>query len=318
MRVLVTGGTGFLGAAIVHALLEQAHTVILFGRTVSGATAPGVAAVSGDVRDAPAFCAAAQGCDALVHAAGLVSIWQARPGLFDEVNVGGLENAVAAAREARLRRIVYTSSFLALPPAGRDTPMAANDYQRTKAAALARARAHAAAGAPLVVLVPGVIYGPGPRTEGNLVGRLLADHLAGRLPGIVGGRRIWSFAFVREVAAAHVAALECNSPRAEYRLGGENVPQRRIFDWLSDRTGRRPPRELPMGLAVSAGWLEERRVRLVGGHPLITRGAAAIFKYDWPVDSHDARRDLGYVVRPLADGLEQTLAALRASGEPAA
>ena len=96
---------------------------------------------------------------------------------------------------ARTPRILYTSSFLALPPADAPLALTANDYQRTKVRALDLARQAAAAGLPIVTLLPGVVYGPGPATEGNLVGRLIADHLEGRLPGLVGATRPWSFAW---------------------------------------------------------------------------------------------------------------------------
>ena len=87
------------------------------------------------MRDRDAFVAAAAGCDALIHSAALVSVWRPNPRDFDDVNVGGLRHALEAVRTHGLQRIVYTSSFLALPPAGRDAPLVANDYQRTKAAA---------------------------------------------------------------------------------------------------------------------------------------------------------------------------------------
>ena len=99
------------------------------------------------------------------------------------MNVAGLRNVIDACRERGIPRIVYTSSFLALPPAGQDLPISANDYQRTKVLAHGVAMRAIDDGAPIVVMLPGVVYGPGPRTEGNLVGRLVHDHLAGRLPG---------------------------------------------------------------------------------------------------------------------------------------
>jgi nucleoside-diphosphate-sugar epimerase len=309
MRVLVTGGTGYLGRAIVSRLAARGHEPVVFARRAREAGLPGDA-VDGDICDAAAVARAVGGCEAVIHAAALVSIWQPDPARFDAVNVGGLRHVLEAARAHGVRRLVYTSSFLALPPAGRQTPLLANDYQRTKAAGLALARSARDSGLPLVIVVPGVVYGPGVRSEGNLVARLLADHRAGRLPGIVGGSRVWSFAFVDDVAEGHVTALERGAPGAEYGLGGENVPQRRLFEWLRDVEGRPLPRELPPTLAGAAGLLEEWRARLTGRTPLITRGAVAIFRHDWPVDSARAMADLGYRATPLAEGLAATLAAL--------
>ena len=88
-----------------------------------------------------------------------------------------------------------------------------------------------------------MIYGPGARTEGNLVGAMVSDHLRGRLPGLVGADRVWSYAWVEDVARGHVAAMEQGRAGATYRLGGENAPQMRVFEIVRELTGRRaaPP-----------------------------------------------------------------------------
>ena len=146
------------------------------------------ASIDGDVRDHHAIDRAADGVEAICHAAALVSIWRARREDFDEVNIGGLQHVIDVCRARGLARLVYTSSFLARPPAGRRAALEANDYQRTKVMGLQMAHRAAESGLPIVSLVPGVIYGPGTATEGDLVGRLVRDHLARRLPGIIGAR----------------------------------------------------------------------------------------------------------------------------------
>ena len=305
MKVLVTGGTGYLGRAVVEALAARGHDLVVFSRKATRAGLPG-RAVDGDVRDAGALERAAAGCDAVCHMAAHVSIWgPARA--FDEVNVGGLANAIAAVRAHRIPRLLYTSSFLALPPAGRAAPLEANEYQRTKVAADRLADRAVAEGAPLVRVYPGVVYGPGSMTEGNLVGRLIADHLRGRLPGLIGPEHRWSFSYVDDVAAGHGAALERGTPGARYMLGGENAPQRDVFALVERLTGRKPPRRIPFPVATAIGATEEWRVRLFGGLPLVTRGAVAIFRCDWSLDSGDAVRDLGYQMTPLAAGVERTV-----------
>ena len=315
MRVLVTGATGYLGRALVRAVLAAGHIPVAFARRASS-SGLAVTLIDGDVRDGAAVAAAMAGCDAVCHAAALVSIWRPEPREFDEVNVGGLRNVLAAARRLDVARVVYTSSFLALPPAGTATPVEANDYQRTKVAARAAALDAASAGAPVVCVYPGVVYGPGPPTPGNLVGGLVADALARRLPGLVGPDRIWSYSFVDDVAAGHVAALTAGTPAAEYGLGGENVPQRRFFELLRDARGIGIPRRIPYALAAMIGTVEEWRARRSGHLPLVTRGAVDIFRHDWPVDSRAATRDLGYRITPLRDGLQRLLDALPHGSSP--
>ncbi len=315
MRVLVTGGTGYLGRAIVRAIVARGHEPVVFARQASAAALPG-RAIDGDVRDRAALIAAARSVDALCHAAALVRVWARDPREFHRVNVGGLEHALEAAREAGLRRVVYTSSFLARPPAGRNAPLRANDYQRTKAEAERVARRAQDAGAPLVLLYPGVVYGPGPPTEGNLLGRLLADHLAGRLPGLIGPDRIWSYAWVDDVAAAHVAALEHPSPLPAYELGGENLPQIAPFEVLQRLRGARLPRRIPYWAATLVGRIEVALARASGRPPRLTPDTVEIFRHDWPVASAEAARDLGFRVTPLADGVARTLADLERQTAP--
>lgn len=304
MRVLVTGGTGYLGSAIVRALQRAGHEAVTFAR---GAAPPDIA---GDIRDTRAVTTAAAGMDAIVHTAALVAVWRRDAAEFDAVNVGGLQSVLAAARIHRVPRVVYTSSFLALPPAGQPQALTANHYQRTKVAARDVARRAAADGLPVVTLYPGVVYGPGPATEGNLVARLMRDQLHGRLPAIIGPEHLWSFSFVEDVADAHVAALAGALPQREYAVGGVNAPQRAIYEFVRDRRGRPIPPRLPHGLAIAAAAASELLTSLTRHPPLLTRGVVDIFRHDWPLDSSAAERDLGLRITALTDGLSRTLAAL--------
>jgi farnesol dehydrogenase len=304
MRVLVTGGTGYLGRAIVLALARHGHEPIVFARHARTSGLPGML-VDGDVRDKRAVADAARAANAICHTAALVSVWRPNPREFDEINVGGLRTILDVCAELRIPRLVYTSSFLALPPADGSTALSANDYQRTKAVAREVAADAAGRGLPIVTLFPGVIYGPGPATEGNLVGRLISDHRARRLPGLIGADKPWSYAFVDDVADAHVAAVERGPSGAEYRLGGVNASQMRVFEILRDLVGTRLPRRIPYGVATLIAVAEEARSAIFKRPPLLTRGIVEIFRHDWSLDSADSARDLGYRVTPLEEGVKR-------------
>jgi farnesol dehydrogenase len=316
MKVLVTGGTGYLGRAIVRALASHGHDVVVFARTATGSGLSDVSGVrrliDGDVRDRAAVEHAAAGCDAISHSAALVSIWRRRREDFDDVNVGGLKNVLEAAAGHQISRVLYTSSFLALAPRDLPQPIQANDYQRTKLAADRLADERVRNGSPLVRVYPGVVYGPGTFTEGNLVGRLIADHLKGRLPGLVGPEHPWSYSYVDDVAEGHCAALERGTAGARYALGGENAPQIRVFEIVRQLAGRKPPMRIPFPVATALGAAEELRVTMFGGTPLITRGAVEIFRHDWSLDSSLAVRELGYTMTPLDEGIRRTLASIAA------
>lgn len=304
MKILVTGATGYLGRSILAACRAAGHDTLAFSRHASAAGLPGET-LDGDVRDAAAVRAAVERCNAVCHSAALVSVWRKRSADFDEVNVGGLRNVLDAAKDAGIARIAYTSSFLALPPAGSREPGAWNDYQRTKALAAAVAERAAGEGAPLVRLYPGVLFGPGARTEGNLLGGMIADHLAGRLPGVIGADCLWSFAWVEHVAAAHVAALERGRVGARYFLGGENLPQMAAFEAVRQITGRRLPRRIPGAIGVAIGLVEQCRAAITGRPPLLTVGTVEILERDWPLDSALAVSELGYQVMPVRDGVKR-------------
>ena len=304
--MLVTGGTGYLGGAIVRALHARGHQPVVFARRASSAGLPGVPQ-DGDIRDRGALRRAAERVDGVIHAAALVSAWRPHPQEFDDVNVGGLHNLLDVARGLGTRRIVYTSSFLALPPSRGTCRPPANDYQRTKIQALRIARAAAAEGQPIVTLFPGVVYGPGAPTEGNLVGRLIREHLDHRLPGLVGADRIWSYAYVDDVANAHVTAVERAQVQGEFIVGGDNVPQIRVFEIVRALTGRRLPRRIPVAAALGLATAHDAGARWFGRPPLITRGIVNIFQCDWSMDSERSIRELNHRITPLETGLRATL-----------
>ena len=317
MKVLVTGGAGFLGGRIVKALLAKGHDVVLL---VRGGPRPGLperaSIVDGDIRDADLFVKAAEGCDAIIHTAAMVKIWSPRLQDFDDINVGGIRNAIAAAR-ARGVRLVYTSSFFAVGPTGSSPADESqshpgnygNDYERTKALADEVARAYAREGGDIVILYPGVVYGPGEITDGNLVAKLLADQMNSRLPGIVGpGDRLWSYAFVDDVAEAHLVALERGGKGERYLLAGANATLNEVFAIASKRAGRDlTPRRLPFGLARVIGRAMWIWADITGKMPDLTHQAVGIFEKNWAYRSDKAVRELAYRARPLEEGIGLTV-----------
>jgi len=327
VKVLVTGASGFLGRAVARRLAAHGHALRLLARDPRrlGELPEGADVAVGDVTDAVAFARAAEGCAAVVHLAALVRLWVPDPERFEATNLGGFRNARAAARAAGAR-LVYTSSFIALGPSGpgeldasrpHPGPPFRNHYERTKALADAAAREAAAAGEDVVILYPGVVYGPGDMTEGNLVARMVADHLNGRLPGLVGpGDRRWSYAFVEDVAEGHALALEKGRPGDRFVLGGENATLTRFFALVQELAEKPPPRlRIPYPVAAVVGRAQWLWAELTGHPPQLTHGEVGVFREEWACDSSKAVRELGYEWRPLAEGLRETLRWLRATGQ---
>jgi len=322
MKVLLTGGTGFLGKNVARALHGRGHDLRVLARVDSNlAGLPPHEVARGDVRDEAALRRAAEGCQAVVHMAALVKMWVPDREEFDRVNVEGLRHVLAAA-EAAGARLVYTSSFMAIGPTGPEPADESrvhaghsfrNDYERTKAGADVLAREAAAAGRDVVLLYPGVVYGPGDRTEGNIVVNMIADHLRGAFPGVIGpGDRFWSYAYVDDVAAGHAAALERGRAGERYLLAGDNVTMNGLFDILAEVAGvPAPRRHIPYTAAAALGWMLYAWAELTGRPPLLTHEVVGVFREHWAYASAKAERDLGYHVTPLREGLQRTLAWLR-------
>jgi farnesol dehydrogenase len=326
MRIFLTGGTGFLGGAILGELLRRGHEVTLLARSPRGAAAlpPGARVAQGAIEAPETYRTALRGHDVLVHAAALVKMWARDRSAFDRVNIEGTENALRAAADAGVPRVVYVSSFMALGPSNgaplveddpRRTPECHNDYERTKHLADRLARRYLEQGYPLTIVYPGVIYGPGSLTDGNLVARTLVRFLAGRMPlGL--DIQSWSYAFVGDVVRGVAAIVATPPPSRRYILGGDNRTGEEFYRALAKVTGRRAPRfNLPAGAAALIGRAEYLLAEWFGREPrLLTHEVARVYTRSWTLDSARAARELGYTITPLEEGLARLVAWLRQEG----
>ncbi len=326
MKVLLTGGTGFLGKNVARALAAAGHELRVLARGSSNLAGlpEGIDVARGDVTDADSLKRAAEGCGALVHMAAMVKMWAPDRRSFDQVNLGGFRNALAAAKGAGAR-LVYTSSFIAVGPTGAapadESRIHAgesyrNDYERTKALADVLARQAAAAGDDIVMLYPGVVYGPGDMTDGNLVVQMVRDHLRGKFPGIIGpGDRFWSYAFVEDVAAGHAVALVKARKGERYFLCGENVTMNGLFETLREVAGVAPPKlHIPYAVSSLLGRSLWAWAEITGHPPLLTHEVVDVFREHWAYSPKKAQRELDYKPTPLKEGLRRTVDWLREKG----
>jgi len=321
--IFVTGGTGYLGSNLVAKLREEGEPVVMLARDLSrGATDPSVRMVRGDVLDLDSLRRGIAGCDRVFHAAAHVRMWDPNPERFEAINVGGLRNVLRAAQESGASRIVYTSSFIALGPTdgavgdedwqppGRTYY---NEYERTKAAADRLAREEAQRGAPLIIVYPGVIYGPGPVTAGNLVGKTVSDFLSRRLPGVLGdGDRRFCYALASDVVRGHLQAMRHAKNGDRFILGGENRTMLDLFALLEELTSLpAPARKVPYWAAELVGRVQRWRAEILGTQPEITDEVVRIYRHEWAYTSQRAQQALGYSITPFARGMEGTVAFLQ-------
>ncbi len=324
MRILLTGGSGFLGGRVAERLRGAGHEVALLARRPAELAGGGFEVVAGDMIDAASLAAATRGRDAVVHCAALVKRWVRDRSLFDRVNVEGFERLLDSARAAGVTRVLYCSSFIALGPTdGRigdeenvHDGRPRNDYERTKLLADRRARERQAAGENLVVLYPGVVYGPGRMTDGNIVASSAKDLLEGKLPGTVGpGDRRQCLTHVEDVAGGFVAALERAAPGSRYVLGGENLTVREAVEIMAAAGGvRAPSRAIPYAVAGMIGRVMRWQAAVTGIEPKLTDEEVEIYRHEWAFSSERAQRDLGYAITPARIGLAEMVSWLVESG----
>jgi nucleoside-diphosphate-sugar epimerase len=289
------------------------------GRAVHDTVSGSVEWVAGDILDAGSVRAAMRGCRQVFHLAAYAKNWAPRLATFDEYNVGGLRNVLEAAREADVERIVWTSTMVVFGPTARgeiadeSRPRPAVDcfteYEASKVRAEAEASAAIAAGAPLVVVNPSRVYGPGHLTEGNSMARLIDDYDRGRFPILLNaGVNVANYGFVDDIAEGHLLAMRHGRIGERYLLGGENVSLKQLFRLIDELTGRRHwkiPIFRPGALLFAYG--QRKRAEWLGVYPTITPGWVRTFLVDWSFSCAKAERELGYRPTPFRDGLARTL-----------
>jgi NAD+-dependent farnesol dehydrogenase len=322
MSILLTGATGYLGSNIAKRLASEGRDLILYVRdpkklpNLSGSGK--IEWIKGDLRNAGALRQAVKQCDTLIHAAALVKVWAKKRREFYEVNVQAFRNLLDLAKEYSVKRFIYTSSFMALGPSDGQVltehslprgHQSYNDYERTKSQAHRIALQATQDGFPIVTVYPGVIYGPGPSTEGNLVGNLILKFMQGKLPGLIGNlERKWAFSYVDDVAAGHCQALERGVPGGRYILAGENRSLQDFLFQLSALTGKQRPK---LVIPYWAGWLlghfDTLKASVTGVPPQITAEVVKIYRHDWSYSSQRAIQELGYKITPFEEGLKRTV-----------
>lgn len=327
MRVLVTGASSLIGVGVARTLAGRGDHVVCFQRRTIGELvgADNVEQQLGDVRDAAALSAAAEGCDAIIHLAARVGVVGSADD-FHSVNVGGTRNAIAAAREHRVTRFVQVSSPSvahggeAIIGADADEPTTGRSrawYSETKALAEIDALAAATPQLGVVAIRPHLVWGPG---DTQLVGRIADRARQGRLALVGGGRALVDTTYIDNAVDALVVALDSVEPgavcsgRAYIIANGEPRPIRDLVAGICAAAGVPfEPRDVSLPAARTVGSILERvwphlpgRVRSGEAEPPLTRFVAEQLGTAHWFDPRPAAIDLGWVPRvSIDDGLRR-------------
>jgi dihydroflavonol-4-reductase len=327
MKALVTGATGFVGSAVVHALLAAGHSVRALVRPAGNRKnldGLDIGIVVGDLTDPETLRTACVGCDALFHVAADYRLWIRDPQAMMAANVDGTRNIIRAAMTARVRRIVYTSSVATLgvrtdgQSADEETPASLDDmigpYKRSKFLAEEAVREMVGTqGAQVVIVNPSAPIGPRD-IKPTPTGRLIVEAAAGRMPAYVDtGLNV---VHVDDVAAGHLAAYERGRIGERYILGGDNLTLRQILVTIAALTGRRGPLfRVPHGVILPVAALAETWTRLIGGdEPFVTLDGVRMARKKMFFSCGKAAKELGYAPRPSIEALSDAILWFRENG----
>lgn len=327
MKILVTGGSGFLGKALVFRLLDDGHEVVSFCRgRYEDLERSAAHTVRGDLADPAAVRAALRGCDAVFHTAAKVGA-EVRAEAFERTNVTGTKNLLEACVAEGVTRLVYTSTPSVVHAGGdiegADESLPYPDvfhahYPRTKA--IAEQAVLAANGPTLatVALRPHLIWGPG---DTNLVPRILARAKAGRLRLVGATPKLVDTTYIDNAVEAHLCALhrlqiqsDC-AGKAYFIANGEPVLQSAIINGILDAGGLPPiDRRISARAAHIVGAVLEGVYTLfrIPGEPAMTRFLAEQLSTAHWYDLSAAARDLGYhPTISMDEGLRRLALSLR-------
>ena len=325
MKALVTGATGFVGAAVARALLNSGWEVRALARKNSdrrNLRGLSVEVTEGNLTDRESLDRAASGCDALFHVAADYRLGAPDPQALYDTNVEGTRNILRACQRAGVSRIVYTSSVatMGIPadgsPGNEDTPVALSDmighYKRSKFLAEQLVRDAALSGTPVVIVNPSTPIGPGD-VKPTPTGQMVLDAAAGRMPAYVDtGLNI---VHVDDVAAGHLLAFHHGRIGERYILGGQDMTLQEILVHIASLVGRKPPRiRLPRAVVMPVAYAAEFAARVTGKPTRITVEGVRMARKRMFFSSQKAVRELGYSWRPPTQALQDAIRWLQAEG----
>lgn len=320
MRAFVTGGSGFLGAAVVQRLLERGVEVEALARSDAAAaklTRLGARPVRGGVTDSDALHVAVRGADAVYHIAGMyrIGIKDSEHEAMYKANVDGTTLVLDAAIAAAVPRILYVSTVgvfgntrgkVVDETYRRPDRAFVSYYDATKYMAHGIAVSRAAAGAPVVIVQPGAVYGPGDHSE---LGAQIAQVRRGKYRVKMFPEAGFTMSYVDDVAEGTILAAEKGRVGESYVLGGEVTRLGALLDKVADLTGSRRPRVTVPPVAMRAIAPLGRLVGpLVGVGPNLREAVHASDGVTYWASSGKAERELGYAPRKLEQGLRDMLA----------
>ncbi|GAB4536554.1 MAG: NAD-dependent epimerase/dehydratase family protein [Anaerolineales bacterium] len=328
MKAFVTGGSGFIGRHLIRKLVTRGYHVKALSRSPNSdilLQQLGAEPVRGHINDLPALRSGMKGCNTVFHLAAWYHLGKRGAAQAERINVRGTHNVLHTAHQAGVSKIIYTSTIAVFGDTHgqmvdetyyHGAPFL-SEYDRTKWLAHYRvAQPLIEAGAPIIIVMPGGVYGPG---DTSVIGETLMLFLQGKLPILPGPETTLTYAHVDDIAEGHLLAAEKGKIGQRYILAGEARSMDEIFRMWSNLSGQQMPRlAIPAGLlrpiAPLMGLLETFAPlpAAFSEEALRSLGATYIARSD------KARAELGWQPRPLHEGMAETVASALRNLPPAA
>jgi nucleoside-diphosphate-sugar epimerase len=315
MKYFLTGATGFVGGSLAKLLRNAGHEVIAIVRDPEKATNlknMGVTVVKGDVTDKESMRNAMKDCDGVFHVAGWYKVGSKDKTSGYRINVEGTKNVLELMKELNIPKGVYTSTLAINSDTHgllRDenfhfTGTHISEYDKTKAAAHDIAEQFIKDGLPLVIVMPGLIYGP----EGtSMSDEALRLYLKKKLP-MIPSVSAYSWAHVDDIAHAHILAMEKAKPGSKYIICGPSHTFSEGLDIARKITGIRKPLVVPPVMLKITAFFSSLAEGFVNLPEMYNSEALRVQAgVTYLGDNSRAKRELGYNPRPLEEGLRQTL-----------
>jgi dihydroflavonol-4-reductase len=326
MKVFLTGATGFVGHHVAKALAAQGADLRLLVRKTSNLkNLEGIdgETVVGDLARPETYTSSLADCDAVMHVAADYRLWIRDPDIMYRINVDGTRDLLRAAREAGVRRVVYTSSVATMHfrtdgiVINEDTPVLMSDmvghYKRSKFMAEREAIAAAEDGQQVMILNPTTPIGPND-AKPTPTGRIFVDFLNRKFPAYVDTGL--NLVDVSEVARTHVDALTVGTPGRRYILGGENLTLKQILDKMAAITGiPSPTTRIPFAVAATYAFFEELITgKIRGREPRATLEEVRMGRKKMFASSARAQQELGFRIVPVYPAMRAAIDWFRANG----
>lgn len=320
-RIVVTGAAGFIGSAVVRALLAREATVVALvepGSNERNLQGLDVERVCLDIRDGEAVISACERGRFIFHLAAIYRFWARRPRDFYDVNVGGTLNVLEAARRGWCEKVVYTSTVgvLGLDGAGHGTPADETCYadvghlfglyKRTKYVAEHEVLRAAAQGVPVSLVLPTFPLGPGD-TRPTPTGKVVVEFLNRRMPAFVD--TTVNVVHVDDLATGHLLALERGRVGRSYIIGGENLGMGAFLGVLAKSANLpAPTRQVPRAVALGVGGLSQLvEGRILRREPSVALEAARMSTTNMMFSDQRARDEIGHSPRPASEAIADSV-----------